>query len=206
MAQGKDKRRFKRLKTSLIVRLRRSIVSDETRRRVRERIGNMSMGGVFIEANMPYESGSLVEFDFTLPGTRYLVHARGVVRWSNAGRLPDQPIGMGIEFLEIATESREQIRAFLQQQETSRNFDRLARTRLHREILKLHHRKTGTALSLPVLANFLGAPSSEVLAILPEFTTFGLLRKENDSVHFLAPKDPDLAEHLRRWIEKHAPR
>ena len=103
-----ERRRFKRLPTALIARLRtRKPTQGEL---LQIQISNVSTGGVFISTLQPFPIGTVVEFDFHLPGATDAVHATGVVRWI-LHHPPD--IGMGVEFLEVTTASRVSLDTFI---------------------------------------------------------------------------------------------
>lgn len=104
-----ERRRFKRLPTALIahIRTRRATQAETLQMDVR----NVSAGGVFIDTVYPFPVGSLIELDFNLPGEKNQVHAKGVVRWTV---LQGEARGMGVEFLEVSTESRAAIQQFIQ--------------------------------------------------------------------------------------------
>jgi len=70
---------------------------------------NINEGGVFIETDTPMEIGSSVALQFKLPGSDDLVEVEGfVVRTSN-GDEPDEAPGMGIEFGDLNSVSRQRI-------------------------------------------------------------------------------------------------
>lgn len=78
-------------------------------------IMNLSKGGVFIRADIVLPTGSEVEFEFKLPKSKRLIHAKGVVVWARrAGQKPTQsfPVhsaGMGVQFKEISLDDVEAI-------------------------------------------------------------------------------------------------
>ena len=97
-----DRRKFKRLSTSWIVRIRSRKPDQAQEADSRQRIRDVGLGGVFIETRHPFTLGNIVEFDFAMPGTGELVQAKGIVRWINDGTRADQSVGMGIEFLQLS--------------------------------------------------------------------------------------------------------
>lgn len=105
-----ERRRFKRLPTSLIARIqpRRATQAETLQMQVR----NVSTGGLFIDTLYPFPVGSLVEIDFNLPGDKGQVHAKCVVRWTQS---EGDVRGMGVEFMEVSTASRSVIQGYIQE-------------------------------------------------------------------------------------------
>ena len=73
--------------------------------------GNISEGGVFVSTYRALARGSLVEIDFSLPGSTRTVRARGEVRWHRDGS-PDASPGVGIAFEDLSEEDRLAIQRF----------------------------------------------------------------------------------------------
>ncbi len=69
---------------------------------------NVNEGGMFIETDVPGEPDSEVELSFRLPGRDDPVKVEGRVAWVSDGE-SGQPQGMGIEFLTLSSEVRQQI-------------------------------------------------------------------------------------------------
>jgi type IV pilus assembly protein PilZ len=69
---------------------------------------NMNEGGMFIETDAPGEPEMAVQLAFRIPGTDDPVKVEGRVAWVSDGTA-GQPRGMGIEFLALSAEVREQI-------------------------------------------------------------------------------------------------
>lgn len=69
-------------------------------------IRNIGRGGMFIEAQSPFEKNSEIEFSFTLKDPVREISGRGRVAWVRAdwGNAL-QPPGMGVEILEFKNES-----------------------------------------------------------------------------------------------------
>lgn len=71
---------------------------------------NISVTGIFIYTNDALEKGDDTRLRFSIPGTDRLVEAVGKVSWVK--QLPDKRSldnGMGVQFIRITPESREQI-------------------------------------------------------------------------------------------------
>lgn len=69
---------------------------------------NINEGGIFVETESPPERGTLVDLQFRLPGSDQPVRARGTVVRVTGRDSGDSP-GMGIEFEELDSDSRERI-------------------------------------------------------------------------------------------------
>ena len=69
---------------------------------------NMNEGGMFIETDAPGEPDSAVQLSFRLPGRDDPVKVEGRVAWVSDGE-SGQPQGMGIEFLALTPQVRDQI-------------------------------------------------------------------------------------------------
>lgn len=203
MAEGADKRKYKRLDINMVVNLRRRVPGDDTRRRAREKIGNISSGGVFIEANPPFKVGTIVDFEFAVPGAPGTIKAKGVVRWSNSGFFSDRPVGMGVEFLEISTDSREKIQSFIQYQVLDEQVERVTRTPVHQELLRFRLRRAGESFTIDELSKLIRFSTKEIVEALQDFSTFRLVELKGDRIVFLHTENPEMARAILRWIESH---
>lgn len=79
---------------------------------------DLSDGGIFVATCNMLEPGTEVEVAFTLPGS-LRIQAKGVVRWNREynDRFPEVFPGVGIEFVEMAEDSRLAVHAFTSQRE-----------------------------------------------------------------------------------------
>ena len=73
--------------------------------------GDISEGGVFVSTYRALAQGSLVDIEFSLPGSEQPLHARGEVRW-HRDATPDLPPGVGISFDELSDDDRKVIHSF----------------------------------------------------------------------------------------------
>ncbi len=81
------------------VRLQVQALPDEASQAVEGVIGNVSLGGMFIETDQPQAPGEIlrIEFDTTPQDeAHHVVAAKAVVRWH---RRIFEPRGMGVQFL-----------------------------------------------------------------------------------------------------------
>lgn len=196
-----DKRKFKRLSTSWIVRIRTRKPSDSTRIRLDERIRNVSLGGVFIETRYPFKLGSLVEFDFNMPGSSDLVHAKGLVKWTNDGTQRDLPVGMGIEFIEVASVTKDAISTYLDKSTTDDLLGPLTATPDHKTLLKFYKQKTGQTFKLDALAGQIGVPHEKLIPLLSDFALYDLVGFSGDDVMFKKSTDENLGRAIAAWSE-----
>lgn len=73
--------------------------------------GDISEGGVFVSTYRDLATGTLVDLEFSLPGSDRVMKAKGEVKWHRSGS-PDAPPGVGIAFDELADEDRALIHRF----------------------------------------------------------------------------------------------
>lgn len=73
--------------------------------------GDISEGGVFVSTYRDLAVGSLVDIEFSLPGSERTIHARGEVRWHRDAS-PDAAPGVGVAFEELSEEDRALIHRF----------------------------------------------------------------------------------------------
>lgn len=73
--------------------------------------GDISEGGLFLSTYRSLPVGSVVDLEFSLPGSEAPLRARGEVRWLRE-HATGQPRGVGIAFDELADEDRESIHRF----------------------------------------------------------------------------------------------
>ncbi len=193
-----QQRRFIRLRSNLIVKIRNRRPTDQETRALETRITNISIGGVFIETPDPFDVGSFVELDFTIPRHGDQVHARGMVRW--VGRAPGGPMGMGIEFVEVTVHAREAIGGYVGQRVRTEGMAALTSTPLHQDLIRVHAARRGQVLSLESLGRLLQARHEKIVEALAAFEQFGLVRVTKDEIVFEACDDPGLRIALEEWI------
>lgn len=73
--------------------------------------GDISEGGLFLSTYRALAVGSPVALEFSLPGAKDAVRAKGEVRWLRE-HSTGQPQGVGIAFEELADDDRERIHRF----------------------------------------------------------------------------------------------
>ena len=74
---------------------------------------NLSRGGFFVAAFIIQEPGEVFRFTIRLPSNT-IIKGRGEVRWlRQVAEGPDEPVGMGIRFVELEPGSAEAIEEYL---------------------------------------------------------------------------------------------
>ncbi len=198
--EGHEKRRYKRLAAGWLTRIRTIRISDSIRERL-ERAHNLSTGGVYIETLMPFERGALVEMVFSIPDVAENIHARGVVRWSNDGKMRDLPRGMGIEFLDVSAHLKKALDEYTQVLEAREAVAALTRTDLARGVLAFYCRKVGGTFQVREVAAQLGRGPEELAGALGELVGRRLALLTAEDVRFLAAGNPQLTREIQRWYE-----
>ena len=86
-------------------------------------IHDLSDGGIFIESKAPLAIGTAVGLEFTLTGRDEPIKAKGEVKWGIDDKAKcsiDNVPGMGIQFLEISSESKKMISDYVREVELER--------------------------------------------------------------------------------------
>ncbi len=74
---------------------------------------DLSVGGAFLVADLLFEPGEVLSLSFTLPRSERVVQAEGRVAWVSRGDEGGKPAGMGLQFLDLSAEDREELRQAL---------------------------------------------------------------------------------------------
>ena len=80
---------------------------------------NLSPGGVFLETMNLMAEGTPFAVEFVLPHRNTPISCQACVAWVNHPEMirnPNLPAGMGIQFLDLSTESIEAIRSYIQEE------------------------------------------------------------------------------------------
>jgi uncharacterized protein (TIGR02266 family) len=80
---------------------------------------NLSTGGVFLETGNLMAEGTPLAVEFVLPHRNIPISCKAKVAWVNHPamiRNPNLPAGMGIQFLDLSTESIEAIRSYIHEE------------------------------------------------------------------------------------------
>ncbi len=85
---------------------------------------NISEGGLFIATSHLHPLGTRVEFTFTLDDRPDPIEVRGVVRWLREPEaVSPMPLGMGIEFEELAPAVLSRIQSFVERRRETIFYD-----------------------------------------------------------------------------------
>lgn len=194
-----EKRKYRRLSASWGVKIRATHYAIEDLRRMRDRIKNVSLGGVFIETAVPLAVGTHVEFSFPVPGRSDEVQAKGIVRWANDGRRPDEPVGMGVEFLEVTARTKTSLRIYLTTIASHQIIGPLLQSPLHQTLLRYYANSVGVSVPLDVAVRYLHCTAGELLEVLKDFLKMGLVAYTQETVQFLRPRSAAVQECIEHW-------
>ncbi len=194
-----ENRKYKRLNASWGVKIRATHYTLEDLRRMRDRIKNVSLGGVFIETEMPLAAGTHLEFCFSVPGRTDEVQAKGIVRWANDGRRPDEPIGMGIEFLEVMARTKTSLRIYLATIASHQIIGPLLQSPLHQTLLRYYANSIGSAVPLEIVVRYLRCTPGDLLEALKDFLKLGLVAYAQETLQFLRPESEAVRKCVEHW-------
>lgn len=76
---------------------------------------NFGSGGVFIKTKTPQKVDEVLKINFTIPGTKVKVAVKGKVMWVQDSDVKHRDVtaGMGVSFLDLPNEKRQQIREYM---------------------------------------------------------------------------------------------
>jgi serine/threonine protein kinase len=199
------RKRYKRLRKSLIARVRPRTAPPEVLKKMEDRCH--TDGGVFVESANPLPEGSLAEVRFSVPGRPGLVEATGLVRWTVRQGLD---AGMGITFLKVtpleesepkASASAAVRRANLS---TAEIMTRLTDTGLKARLLKYYYANLGRAVTMQNLIGSLGVGKRMVETALREYCELGLaIDRGAKGITFVWPDDKELQNAIVDWIQEY---
>jgi uncharacterized protein (TIGR02266 family) len=111
--QGKDFQQPVPLESRRIPLLKKVLLRFSEEEQVLEEVGiNLSMTGLFIRSSSPRPAGTLATFRFSLDPQELPIEGLAEVVWQRAEEEgPYRPPGMGLRFVKIEDDSRQQIRA-----------------------------------------------------------------------------------------------
>ncbi len=194
-----ERRRYKRLKADWVAGVRTVELTDTSIERLKH-VRNVSLGGVFIEAERTLEPGTTIEFEFIVSSHGEVVKAKGVVRWVDDGSEEGNPRGMGVEFLEVQGGSQEVIHDYVQAESGRERLELLTRTPLHEKLLRFYQENSGGIFTIVDLAAKLECGGSDLMECLKDFSLYQLVRFEGDKVGLLASEDQELARAIQTWF------
>jgi uncharacterized protein (TIGR02266 family) len=78
-------------------------------------ISNLGAGGLFIKTNQTLPIGTILQLDFNLPGSDYVIQTKGEVVWARTKEESDErkPPGLGIQFVTMKPEDNQRIRTYI---------------------------------------------------------------------------------------------
>jgi uncharacterized protein (TIGR02266 family) len=78
-------------------------------------ISNLGAGGLFIKTTQTLPVGTVLQLDFNLPGSDYVIQTKGKVVWARPKEESDErkPPGLGIQFVRMRPEDNERIRIYI---------------------------------------------------------------------------------------------
>lgn len=197
---GQDKRRFKRLEAHWLTKIRKVSMTDSIREQL-QKTQNVSLGGVFVESSMPFELGTIVSLEFAIPNVAVQVKARGVVRWVNDGSRKGEPVGMGIEFLEVAAPGKDVIENVLRAEAMREYVRSLTKTPLHVSLLRFYCKKIGGSFPVEVVTQYLGCTWPDLEPCLADFATYGLVTWLDDQLTFTNAANVEVTRAIQQWYE-----
>ncbi|MBN1258024.1 MAG: protein kinase [Planctomycetes bacterium] len=164
-----------------------------------------SDSGVFIESNLIYPEGTLLQVRFNVPG-RDEVEGIGLVRWTN----PQGPqAGMGITFLKMQPVRSSQVRASESVIARRANLPikeilaQLTLTQLHKQLFKYYYANLDHPLKVRNISDALGVGPRMITSKLDEYKALGLaVDRGKDTIIFLWPDDQELQNAIMDWIQK----
>lgn len=81
---------------------------------------NIGTGGIFIRTTDPFETGTSIKVEFTLPSIGHAFSIEGKVVWSKANEDEGGAAGMGIEFTDISDEDSGMLRQYVLESQITR--------------------------------------------------------------------------------------
>jgi len=88
-----------------------SDAANKVKAAIRFESADVSPGGAFLCSDLLFEIGEVLNLNIELPGRK--IQARGRVVRVSRGTTPDQPPGMGIEFVDLSPGDRAAVQAAL---------------------------------------------------------------------------------------------
>ncbi len=115
-----DERREKRVQASLRVRYKSATVTEF----IEKHSHDISPGGVFIRSQKPLSRGSLLKIDFRLEDDSAVILGVGRVVWTRDESTEGKPAGMGIKFIRLDENSKNNIQKIISMQKAGMEITR----------------------------------------------------------------------------------
>jgi serine/threonine-protein kinase len=191
LAASAHKRRYRRFRTDMDVAIETVALADAEKQEYFSKIGNLSENGAFILTDNPLPERSFVNMSFRLENSNTKVHVLGLVRWVDT--TPGQ-MGMGIQFLEVSTQDRNNINNYVDQRSATDVLNSLTSTHLHKAALKTLVNHWGRSLSISRLMQGTGVGRGMFEGVLQDFVAAGLVRVDGDEIFSLQPESDALCD------------
>lgn len=191
-----DRRRYRRLPAEIAIKVSERATAKDSAVLLFSRAANIGENGIFVRCSAPLAIGSFVDVELALEG-RSIVKAVGVVRWTRIG---DAEPGMGIQFLQVSTSDRQQLRDFLEERTAAEVARRLTQDSTHRAILKLIVCHWGQKITLEQLGRVTGASRPILLRVLANFEKEKLVRVSSEEVLCVRPDSARLSVLLEKAV------
>ncbi|MDQ7778305.1 MAG: PilZ domain-containing protein [Planctomycetota bacterium] len=193
-----DKRKYRRLDTDFLVRIRHISADEKAEAAAISRIENLSLGGVFIATATPLLLNRIVELEFQVPGYSDIVRAKGIVRWSKS---TGDKQGMGIEFLEVSIPSKVALNGYVVSEATGELARDLTRTDAHRALLKVTVAHWGDRMSRDAVVALVNQPLDDFNACLEDFAKHGVVSIRQGAIEFVAPIEEGVVKALEEFVK-----
>lgn len=188
-----EKRKYRRLETNLLVRIRHVPVDKKTEAEAISKITNLSLGGVFIATPTPLTKNRIVELEFEVPGYSDTVRAKGIVRWSAAS---GDKQGMGIEFLEVSVPSESALANYIKSAVAEETVATVNKTPAHHALFRIATESWGKTISIEEVASRTGFSVESLSGCVRDFARVGLVTVKDKHVTFVTPSDPTVLKRL----------
>ncbi len=114
MTTSRERRDFSRVSSNVAVRWYGETLDKSTREYLSQIAGNISLRGMFVEADRPPPAGTMIRLEIRLASANSdaePVQAKAIVRWR---RRWSRPRGMGVEFLDLKGLGQRNLKEWLQ--------------------------------------------------------------------------------------------
>jgi len=189
--ESRDARRYRRMPANLEVEFRTWSTTPERTARFFSRMRDIGESGVFIRADHPLPVGSMIDVAFEIPGAGHKMTALGLVRWHS--RPPAEP-GMGVQFVETATDDREEFRTFLDVQTADELRAAARETPLHLTVVRWMPGRWGRTVTLAAAAATLLTTEKELREAFLAFERLGLVVVGETHARIMRPASAELED------------
>jgi len=188
-------RAYRRFSTEMNVVIEAEQVDARTKTAYMQKLRNISETGAFVQTGNPLPVGSFVRLEFTLERNRNRVSAIGLVRWVDA--TPGNH-GMGVQFVEVSTTNRKKLSRFVEKRSSQEVMQTLARTALHKTILRQISDNFGRIVSLESFMRGTGASRMLFDRAMQDFVQGGLVELKQDKVYCRRPRNDTFRKAIER--------